>query len=411
MKPLIISIQVFIFYLILSIITCAQASDTEEMMLKSYLNADYVTVASLLEEEIGQLENNKKDTRSAFRKLYNKKIMLAYIFAWKLNNPKEALKIYKDVNQLRQSYKDSAKIPAIELLNIAEVYESEKELSKAEKYYRRFLNEITSFKKNENDDFSIMIADELIRLTKYQIDSINLKKDVELLLPELKFSSIMAQGILPVLYASIFPLARYENDIVLETGLNEYIKKNVPENLSYMFFEFSLIIITGEDNMDESIEQAYTYIAKYPQSYFSLLLRHMLYKYYSESDQKRKAEVLLAELKEIGKNRGMEMIIGPDERFSSPEKTWATYKKALIEGDITLALECHVPGDNEYAEIYQAMGPERLNEMALKMRPIEKITSDETSAKYRIKRDLNGTDITYFVYFTNINGEWKILQY
>src|SRR4030042_437871 len=321
------------------------------------------------------------------------------------------MKLYQELIQLRPSYKDGSEMPAFELLYIADLYEWKKDIPNAEEYYQRFLNELVSLKENEHDDVSIILDDELIRFTKYQIDGINLKSDKALLLPELKLSSIMFQNILPFLYIAFSPIEEYESTVAVQTGLTEYIKKS-PNSISYMFFNFSLILSAAGDYIDESSEQAMAaYIAKYQESYCALLLRYMFYKYYMESDQKHKAQTLMAELEAIGHKRGMRLIIGPDERFSSPEKTWATYKKALIEGDIPLALECHAPGDNSYSEIFQVIGVDQLKELGLEMRPIEKITSDQTTAEYGIKSDIEGEEISFDIRFVNINGEWKILEY
>jgi hypothetical protein len=178
-----------------------------------------------------------------------------------------------------------------------------------------------------------------------------------------------------------------------------------------MFFNFSLILSAAGDYIDESSEQAMTaYISKYPESYCALLLRHMFYKYYIESDQKKKAVTLMAELEAIGHKRGMRLIIGPDERFSSPEKTWATYKNALMEGDIPLALECYVGGETILSQVSQDIDLNQLKEMAVKMGPIEKITSDQSTATYRITGGIEGEDITFDIHFININGEWKISE-
>jgi len=107
----------------------------------------------------------------------------------------------------------------------------------------------------------------------------------------------------------------------------------------------------------------------------------------------------------------MELIVNPDRRFSSPEKTWETYKKALMEGDIDLALECHIRNRNKYKEIFKLMGKDKLKKMAEKMNPIGKITMNDMRAKYRIRRNQKGNEISYYIYFSNVNGEWKIVQY
>jgi ankyrin repeat protein len=105
-----------------------------------------------------------------------------------------------------------------------------------------------------------------------------------------------------------------------------------------------------------------------------------------------------------------------DPRFSTPEKTWQLHKEALMNGDISLALECMTPERAlEQKELYDALGKEKLREIAEEMRPIQKITQDQQSAKYRIRRkeEYGGemVDITYYVYFAKVLGNWKIVLY
>ena len=49
--------------------------------------------------------------------------------------------------------------------------------------------------------------------------------------------------------------------------------------------------------------------------------------------------------------------------------------------------------------------------MVEKMRAIEKITMDRQQAKYRLKRKIEGNDITFYVYFVNTFGEWRIKDF
>ena len=408
------------YSLILAVIlslTPAQVSTVHAVKTKeiqeAYVNSDYVKVVELLEQKIDQFrEKQQSDYRRKSLDLYSDYLLLAYIYAWKLSEPEKALKFYQESIKLRQSPQARRRMPAFEFLHMADVYEWKKDFSRAEEYYRKFMGELIALKAKEHDDFSIIMANELIRFTKYQIDSINLKNGKDLLLPELKLSSIMFHNITPFFMTFFFsPAAKFETDIAMKTGLSDYFKMS-PKNVCSMFFNFSLLLSSAGGSVDESSERAMeVYLLKYPESYGALLLRYLFYKYYKESDQKQKAEALFVELEGIGRKRGMTFIVSPDKRFSSSERTWETYKKALIDGDIDTALECHVPGNNKYQEIFQIMGQEKLKEMAEKMRPIEKITSDQMSAKYRINRKMQGKDITFYIYFTNINGEWKIMEY
>ena len=188
--------------------------------------------------------------------------------------------------------------------------------------------------------------------------------------------------------------------------------RNSSTNFSAELSNYILIVHSYAGALDSSADQVLeAYLAKYPESFYSLMLRAMFYDYYKNSGQEQKAASLLRDLKKITGKRKMALIVGSDKRFSSPEATWELYKKALIAGDIDLAMECHLPGERRYRELYTALGKEEMKKIAEDMRPIEKVTASETSAKYRIKRLIEGNDITFYIIFDNIDGEWKIEHY
>lgn len=197
-----------------------------------------------------------------------------------------------------------------------------------------------------------------------------------------------------------------------ETGDIISALKKEPANFTSEMADYTLILTTYASSVDASADKAINaYITKYPDSYYSLLLRAIFHKHYQESEQVQKADELLQEIKAITKERGMELIIGPDERFASPELTWKLYKKALIAGDLELVMECHLPGERTYGELFSKLGKEKMRKIAEDMGPIEKIAKNETSAQYRIKRKNKDQDISFDVTFVNVNGEWKIYQY
>ena len=107
----------------------------------------------------------------------------------------------------------------------------------------------------------------------------------------------------------------------------------------------------------------------------------------------------------------LEELNNPDPKFSSPEKTWALYKNALIEGDLELAAQCHQRKNDHHIEMYKAIGVEKTIEIARNFRPIQKVVGDEHRSKYRIKQNIKDRDITFYIYFTNVFGEWKIEKF
>jgi hypothetical protein len=102
-------------------------------------------------------------------------------------------------------------------------------------------------------------------------------------------------------------------------------------------------------------------------------------------------------------------IIPPDPRFASPDMTWNLYKESLVKGDLESVLQCLSPN---YAliqqQIFQPLGKEGMKKIGLEMRPIQKVKQDKETAKYRIRKNEKGKEITYYIQFINIEGNWKI---
>ncbi|MDP3283649.1 MAG: ankyrin repeat domain-containing protein [Desulfobacterales bacterium] len=100
----------------------------------------------------------------------------------------------------------------------------------------------------------------------------------------------------------------------------------------------------------------------------------------------------------------------PDSRLSSPEKTWEFYKQALLQWDLDLAAKCLL--EKKDIEVYKVLGKEKTKQIVSEMKPIEKIIGDNERVKYRINREeiIQGQtyDITYYIYFIKVYGEWRI---
>lgn len=115
---------------------------------------------------------------------------------------------------------------------------------------------------------------------------------------------------------------------------------------------------------------------------------------------------------------GIEDILSwtPDPRFSAPVRTWQQHVDAMISGDIDLAAACFSPSvAKQKKSMYNAIGKESLRQIALAMNQIQKVSIEDDYAKYRIRRkETRGGqshEITYYVTFANILGEWRILNY
>ena len=386
----------------------------DEKIAKSYGESDYVTAAALLEQQLENLkEEALKKGKSEYTEIYRNYILLAHIYAWRLVRPEVALAKYQELNGLRQSLEGIDKIPPFEFFYIGEIYEKQKNYTKAKESYLVMLKKLTAQQETKQDAFSEILGQELIQFAKYQIDGVNLKIQpggYPLLLKKLNFSSPLAGAPLPLLALLFAPVVGDEFTSSQQGDLEKAIRQSPPD-LGSMVKNYALIIEVSKSSVTPSSEKALeAYLAKYPESYFSLSLRHLLSRFYKENGKIPKARRLDQELAKIARKRGMQILAGPDARFSSPEKTWETFKKALMEGDVNTVKECYIPGRG--IQMFNRLGKEEMKEIGETLGPIEKISATRERAEYWIRRkEEGGKELTYPIYFHNLGGEWKMQSF
>jgi len=374
-----------------------------------------VTTAKLLEQQVKQIrERTLKGESINLQDLYMKYLFLAQIYMRRLNQPDRALSKYLEANELRKSSKEMNKFAPLEFLYIGEIYETKNNFSKAIEYYQNLLKEFASLSEKEADTVSVMMAEDLTRFVKYQIDGLNLKtlptKEYKPLLRKLKLSSQYDQMI-PFAALFLVPTTQYDFSLMEKADFAHTIKQS-PTDLASMIQNYALVLATSASSVTESSEKAMeAYLSKYPESYYSLSLRYLFYKFYKENEQTKKAERMAKELEGIGKKRGMEIIIGPDKRFSSPEKTWEIYRNAMKAGDVGTVMECYVPGIWKERELFKLLGKERMKEIGKDLGNIEKISAGRNEAEYHILRKEEGKEYSYGIHFHNMDGEWKMGEF
>lgn len=108
----------------------------------------------------------------------------------------------------------------------------------------------------------------------------------------------------------------------------------------------------------------------------------------------------------------IDFIESKDERFSTPEKTWDLYKASFLSGDMDLCNKCLMPAfQKKHETTVIILGHDGMVRMIEEMSPIQKITEKDLKAKYRIRHEINGNEITFYIYFKNVFGKWRIIQY
>lgn len=390
----------------------------EQRIRDSYLSQDFPTTVKLLEMQTARMRESlsKKEKVNALKVFQNQRF-LAYLYACKLNNTDRALVECQKLIDLRASLPEINELPAIEYLDMGEIYEMRKDFYKALEYYQKCLDAFQSLQEKEHDDFSIMLDGELIKIVKYRIDGINLRADKEHKLLLEKIKPVTSPGYLVVfqmLSHILAPTAEYDMNIAMKSDLPIYIKQS-SSCLASEHLNFMLVLSASGSNIDETSEKAMNaYLSKYPDSYYALILGSAFHKYYKKNEMVEKEKALFKELQNIAKKRKIELMLtpNPDKRFVSPEKTWETYKKSLLEGNIETLTSCYVPGQNaKMRQMYNAMGKEMMKVAGTELGTIEKVTVSEQTAKYLIKRTESGKIFAYDVIFHNIDGEWKMMPF
>lgn len=405
--------RIAVVVVLVYILSISAAFGMENEFIEAYKKGDYAAAAGFLEQKLKKTEKAGDKDRGYSTDLYSTSQTLAHIYAWKLNKPEEAIKYYRKASQYRTA--NQKVFPPVELISIAAVYEDKGDLAKAREEYENFLKILKESEKDFSDDMLVLIADELGQLCRFQLDTISLKekqKDFKPRLARWKLTS-MTTNLSTLPFITIIMVPTYQIDFINQPpqDIASYIKNN-PAKFPSMITEFMLIIGSAAGTVtNESEEAMKAYIKKYPESYYSMILRGAFYRFYKENQQEGKANKLLADIEKIAKKRGIEIISKADKRFSSLEATWQTYKKALLEGDIETVMACYVPGKWKERQIFSVLGKEKMREIGKGMGDIQKITGAENEAKYRIRRMEEGKEITYYVHFFNIDGEWKMEEF
>jgi HEAT repeat protein len=150
----------------------------------------------------------------------------------------------------------------------------------------------------------------------------------------------------------------------------------------------------------------------YPDDLNSVMLQFGLADLYKMQSNDGKYKEQIAIGKAMANALNIEIILGPDERFATPEKTWQLFVELLKKGDIDTAIECFSPtSQQKYKETFTAL-KDHLPKIAADMGKIRKIKEPQDGrAEYDILKNENGKVYSFALYFVDIFGEWKIEQF
>lgn len=113
-------------------------------------------------------------------------------------------------------------------------------------------------------------------------------------------------------------------------------------------------------------------------------------------------------------------LIAKSNKYSTPEKTWETYKEAIMKGDMEAALDCFAEYRKDYERdrhydrvigikgMQKRVGPIKNIELAYSgIYDAHGLHVPREYKKYRIVTEKGSSD-KWFIYFIKIDGEWKI---
>ena len=185
-----------------------------------------------------------------------------------------------------------------------------------------------------------------------------------------------------------------------------------PTSYQMMFFGINLFYhYLSEKDMDKAMMVADRLFAAYPGDLNMVMLQFQVADVYKELNDPAKSKVATEKGLQMADALNITMVLGADQKFSTPEKTWQLFIASLAKKDIDEAVKCFSPSyQAKYQKIFAQM-KDKLDVMAEDMQEIRKIKEDAGRMEYEILQDGHGEKYSYGIYFINIFGEWKIEQF
>jgi tetratricopeptide (TPR) repeat protein len=405
-----------IIFIIIIFSSPVAAYDVNRELRDSFKTHDYAKATKLLEKQIIEIKNDNGI-------IYRSYFALAYLYFWRLNDADKALTKLQEFSVWKVNIKDISKMPSLENLYRADIYDKINDVQKSQHYYELILNDlIAAQRQDKGTDGNAMIS-EMIKFISFKIDNLNLrtaKKETQSLKKirlssrylKSKFLSFLMMSFVPDSEFRMYELdAEYNQYPKAPPPLAEFISKSI-NDFGSILANCSMIVDRAEKSYDEAYQAMEVFIAKYPDNYYTPSLVYLFYKYYSKNGQQEKARQLKLILEKIGQQQQIEIITEADPRFSSPEITGGIYKSALRDGNVELALECFTPDTMPaYKKLLDRLGKDKWKAMGMEKDRIEEVRRSENEAVYGIIVERDGKLTSYQLKFVNDGGNWKILSF
>ena len=111
-------------------------------------------------------------------------------------------------------------------------------------------------------------------------------------------------------------------------------------------------------------------------------------------------------------------FMGKSDKYATPEKTWETYKEAIMRGDLETSFDCFTEYVRDMArKKYIAIGIEGIQERVRTIKGFQLIGSSTITnawlhrpTEYKEYKVITEKGQAMFIFFVKIDGEWKIEQ-
>lgn len=361
--------------------------------------------------------------KSSFNQIRAIRSTLAGYYRWKVKDINKAITEYEKLISILEKHEQDKRLITPYWFALGEIYEKDiKDYSKAFTCYKT-IESLMSAKTDERDSEAELLGNWYLDWISFLAEKINvlkLKQQESFSHRTLKYPNIAYGFFMSFMGPSLgFSPGNFVDEDFLNYG-EEYVNIEVfdrlytkyPESYQMLFFGTTLFRqFLKENKMDNARLISERLIKFYPDDLNTIILNFELADIYKKQNAENKYKATLEDALKRAKSFNIDIILGPDSKFSSPEKTWQLFVESLQKSDIDTAIECISPSSkHKYRMVFSTL-KDRLNEIASNMNKIGKIKEDAEMAKYRIRKMENGKEITYYIYFVNILGEWKIEQF
>jgi HEAT repeat protein len=358
--------------------------------------------------------------RSSLNQISMIRSTLASYYRWKVKDPEKAIIEYTKVISILEKYEREERATMPYWFALGEVYEKDvKNYQKAVDCYKKMsgLLGVKNKKYQDEEIFGKWFID-WVSFLQERISVIQMKKQQTfshriLKYPNVEYSYFFAFGGLAL------PVMFIDDEDVLNSGREYYsiealdkLYAKCPDSYQVMLFGIALFRQFLKDNMvDKAIMLSEKLIKYYPYDLNMLMLQFEVADIYKAQNSSQKYKETIDRALRVAKSMSIEMVLGSDPRFSSPEKTWKLFVESLKKRDLNTVVECFSPmSQQKYREMFTLL-KEKLDEIASDMGKITMVKKEDDRAEYEILRTQKGQQISYGIYFVNVLGEWKIEQF